>query len=203
MKKKENKKNKQVLSLNLLIFSCIGIGFMILEISLFQKLILYLGSPTISLSILLCSLLIGMGIGSYFSKKIFSQNEIKKIRYSSIAILIYGLIIYQLLPLVLTQLLPYGINYKAVISIISILPLGFFLGVPFPSAITILDKNDLQMYIPWMYGINGIMTVLGSVSAVIMSMVYGFAQAFLFGLGFYLLIIIVLVTSKTKHIFDN
>ena len=203
MKKTENKKNKQILMLNLLIFSCIGIGFMILEISLFQKLILYLGSPTVSLSILLCSLLIGMGLGSYFSKKVLSHNEIKKIKYASIAILAYGIIIYQLLPFVLTQLLPYGTIYKAIVSVISILPLGFFLGVPFPTAITILDKNNLKKYIPWMYGINGTMTVLGSISAVIISMVYGFAQAFLFGLGFYLLIIIFFISNKTNHILDN
>ena len=198
MKKTENKKNRQILMLNLLIFSCIGIGFMILEISLFQKLILYLGSPTVSLSILLCSLLIGMGLGSYFSKKIFSDYEIRKIKYASIATLTYGLIIYQLLPFVLIQLLPYGIIYKAIISIISILPLGFFLGIPFPTAITILDRKDLKKYVPWMYGINGTMTVLGSVSAVIVSMVYGFTQTFFMGLGFYVLIIIYL--SKSTRI---
>ncbi len=201
MKKTENKKNRQILMLNLLIFSSIGIGFIILEISLFQKLILYLGSPTVSLSILLCSLLIGMGLGSYFSKRIFSESEIRKIKYASIAILTYGLIIYQLLPFVLTQLLPFGIICKAIVSTISILPLGFFLGIPFPTAITILDKKDLKKYIPWMYGINGTMTVLGSVSAVIISMVNGFAQAFLFGLGFYLLIILMII--KFNRVMDN
>ena len=203
MKKTVNKKNKQILMLNLLLFSCIGIGFIIIEISLFQKLILYLGSPTVSLSILLCSLLIGMGIGSYFSKKILNHYEIKKIKYASIAILTYGLLIYQVLPLVLMPLLQYGIFYRVIASIVSILPLGLFLGIPFPTAITLLDKRDLKKYIPWMYGLNGTMTVLGSVSAVIVSMVYGFTQAFLFGLGFYLLIIIVFVTSKTSHILDN
>ena len=67
---------------------------MIIEISLFQKLILYLGSPTVSLSILLCSLLMGMGIGSYYSNKILTKNEIKKINLSIMAILIYGIFIY-------------------------------------------------------------------------------------------------------------
>ncbi len=53
---------------------------MILEISLFQKFILYLGSPTIALSILLGSLLVGMGVGSFFGGKIYSSNVIKRLK---------------------------------------------------------------------------------------------------------------------------
>ena len=196
IKKTENNKNKQIILLSLLIFSCIGIGFMIIEISLFQKLILYLGSPTVSLSILLCSLLMGMGIGSYYSNKILTKNEIKKINLSIMAILIYGIFIYLLLPFILNLLLQFGIIYRIIICIISLIPLGFFLGIPFPTSIKILAKYDLDKYIPWMYGINGTMTVLGSVLAVIISMVYGFTQAFYMGLGFYLLIIIYLSMNK-------
>jgi hypothetical protein len=58
--RKNSKKNEfQAIALPLTVFSCIGVGFMIMEVSLFQKLVLYLGSPTISLSILLSSLLAG------------------------------------------------------------------------------------------------------------------------------------------------
>ncbi|MCB9247257.1 MAG: hypothetical protein H6613_01255 [Ignavibacteriales bacterium] len=42
-----------------------------MEIALLQKFILYLGSPTIALSILLGSLLVGMGIGSFLAGKYF------------------------------------------------------------------------------------------------------------------------------------
>jgi hypothetical protein len=45
---------------------CSGLGFMMLEVSLFQKLVLYLGSPTISFSVLLGSLLNGVGTEIYF-----------------------------------------------------------------------------------------------------------------------------------------
>ena len=64
----KNRKNteKEKVLIPLFVFISIGIGFMVLEISLFQKFILYLGSPTIALSILLGSLLVGMGVGSFF-----------------------------------------------------------------------------------------------------------------------------------------
>ncbi|HPI28850.1 MAG TPA: class I SAM-dependent methyltransferase, partial [Candidatus Marinimicrobia bacterium] len=70
IKKSVSENGMQPLIFPLKIFILIGIGFMIIEVTLFQKLILYLGSPTISLSVLLSSLLVGMGIGSYFGKRI-------------------------------------------------------------------------------------------------------------------------------------
>jgi hypothetical protein len=51
-----------------------------------------------------------------------------------------------------------------------ILPLAFFLGIPFPTCIQLLRLNNREKYIPWMYGVNGAMSVLGSVLAIIISM---------------------------------
>ncbi|MEJ2052137.1 MAG: hypothetical protein P8Y60_20280, partial [Calditrichota bacterium] len=44
-KGKIKKKQKQILSISLIIFASLGLGFMIIEVTFFQKLILYLGSP--------------------------------------------------------------------------------------------------------------------------------------------------------------
>jgi len=59
-----------------------------------------------------------------------------------------------------------------------ILPLGFLLGIPFPSCIQILKQANMKEYIPWKYGVNGAMSVLGSVLAVILSMIFGFTPTF-------------------------
>ncbi len=80
IKKSISKNGMPSLIFPLKIFILIGIGFMIIEVTLFQKLILYLGSPTISLSVLLSSLLIGMGIGSYFGKRIQPENPSKRLK---------------------------------------------------------------------------------------------------------------------------
>jgi hypothetical protein len=48
-------------------FASLGLGFMIIEITLMQKFILFLGHPTFSLSVILFSILIFGGIGSYLS----------------------------------------------------------------------------------------------------------------------------------------
>jgi predicted membrane-bound spermidine synthase len=102
---KMKKEQRGALTLPLIIFICIGIGFMILEVSLFQKLILYLGSPTISLSILLSSLLIGMGTGSFWGKKLYKENINKCISAVSMLIVTSGALLFILCPSILTQLL--------------------------------------------------------------------------------------------------
>jgi len=188
IKKKIKRIDRKALSVPLLIFICIGAGFMILEISLFQKLILYLGSPTVSLSILLSSLLIGMGSGSYFGGKIYINNHLKRLYITSLLIVVVGIVFFILYPLVLNELLTYNLYLRAVISFLMILPLGFLLGIPFPTSLQILKSGNNENLIPWMYGVNGIMSVLGSVLAAILSMLYGFTISFFAGLFFYLII---------------
>jgi type III secretory pathway component EscV len=62
-----------------------------------------------------------------------------------------------------------------------------------------LKQNNLTKYIPWMYGVNGIMSVFGSVTAVILSMLIGFTQTFFIGLSLYLLIFMIFLSKrKTK-----
>lgn len=199
IKKSSSQKDLPPVIFPLEIFISIGIGFMILEVTLFQKLILYLGSPTISLSILLASLLIGMGSGSYFGKKLFSsENPVKRLSRISLAIVLFGAVTFLLYPYLLNKLLIYSQVFRSIVCFLFILPFGFLLGIPFPSAIEILKIENLDKYIPWMYGVNGIMTVLGSVLAVILSMLSGFTTAFYFGLSFYL--IVFFITLKPNHV---
>ena len=78
-------------------------------------------------------------------------------------------------------------------------PFGFLLGIPFPTAIQLLQRNTMEHYVPWMYGVNGTMSVLGSVIAVVLSMIAGFTISFFVGLLFYANIA-VLVQSNSKGI---
>ena len=193
--RKDNEKEKVLLPL--LIFICIGIGFMILEISLFQKFILYLGSPTIALSILLGSLLVGMGGGSFFGGKIYSQDVIKRLKSISGLIVITGVLLFVIHPLILNELLAYGLVIRVIACFVLLLPFGFLLGIPFPTGIQLLKQKNLVKYIPWMYGVNGIFSVLGSISAVILSMIFGFTLSFFIGLSMYFIIFIFL-TSRVQ-----
>ena len=119
---------------------------------------------------------------------------------TSLVIILYGILLFTFIPIIFNKLLAYGLTIRAMVSMITIFPLGFFLGIPFPAAIQMLNHDNLNKYIPWMYGINGTMTVLGSVTAVIISMIYGFTQAFIIGLGFYFIIFIYLFLNSKRYV---
>jgi hypothetical protein len=194
-KDKKSKKNGKVY-LPLLVFICTGIGFMILEISLFQKFILYLGSPTIALSILLGSLLVGMGAGSFFGGNIYAQDVVKRLKSISGLIVVTGVLLFVIHPFILNELLAYGLGIRAIVCFVLLSPFGFLLGIPFPTGIQMVKQNNLVKYIPWMYGVNGIFTVLGSISAVILSMTFGFTSSFFVGLSMYGVIFIFLTSGS-------
>jgi hypothetical protein len=187
---KNKKKGSNVTAVILIFFICLGTGFMIVEVTLFQKLVLYLGSPTVSLSILLSSLLIGMGTGSFIGSKIYMNNHQKRLSVISLLIVIAGIAVIFLYPPLLNKLLIFDLYIRAIATYLLLIPFGFLLGIPFPTCIQILRTRKMESLIPWMYGVNGAMSVLGSVSAVILSMTIGFTAAFIIGLLFYLAIFI-------------
>ena len=195
-RKRETKQNLKKLRKLLLFFICLGAGFIFLELALFQKLILYLGSPTISLSILLCSILVGMGLGSISGNFYEIKDAYKRLLFFSILVLVSGAVAVTVYPIILESLLGQDRVIRAIITFLLILPLGFVLGVPFPTSIRILESHHLDEYIPWMYGVNGAMTILGSVLTIVVSMLYGFTVAFIAGLSFYLVIVVVLLLDK-------
>lgn len=195
---KKNKAVRQKLIVPLIVFVGTGFGFMVLEMSLFQKLILYLGSPTVSLSVLLASILIGMGVGSYFGGKIFSNKPLNRLAIILLMIVIAGVVLLLSHRILLNELMSYGAVYCTVACFVLILPFGCLLGMPFPSAIQIMKANNMDRFIPWMYGVNGILTVLGSVTAVILSMTFGYNVTFLTGITAYFILFIVINQYRKK-----
>jgi hypothetical protein len=173
---------------------------MVVEVCLFQKLILYLGSPTISLAILLSSLLVGMGIGSYCGKWIYTEEIRKRLYVVSSAIVVLGIFLFVCSPLLLSVSLISSLVFRSSACFLAVLMLAFVLGIPFPSCIQMLTQDKHERYIPWLYGVNGLTSVLGSVLAVILSMLVGFTPTYFTGLSFYLCIPFLLFFSRKNVI---
>jgi hypothetical protein len=195
----KNKSEKQSILFSLAGFTLIGIAFMILEISLFQKLVLVLGSPTISLSVLLASMLIGMGSGSYFGSKLYSNNNIQRMRLVLLLLIIVGILIYAYSPSILYTLLHLNKFIRSLFCFLFIFPLAFLAGILFPSLIQLLNNGKMNKYIPWMYGVNGVTSVLGSILAVVLSMIWGFNITMLAGISTYFLLFIFLFNINSKR----
>ncbi len=164
-------------------FSSLGIGFMIVEIPLILKLSFFLGRPTVAISITLFSLLAAGGMGSALGVKLFHE-PVQRAR-SILILIISALIIYLLfLPGVLEnyQLLP--INSRVLITVIILFPIGFLMGIPFPTGLSLISKG-YPRHVSLMWGINGLTSVIGSVLAIIFSLAFGFQLTLLSGILFY------------------
>jgi hypothetical protein len=79
---------------------------------------------------------------------------------------------------------------RILISFVLLSPLGFFMGMPFPLAMTLLGEMGLNQYVPRMWGVNGIGSVLGSVLAIAWAISFGFSFAMLLGAILYIFLFI-------------
>ncbi len=159
----------------LLIFFGIGMGFMLVEIALFQKLTFYFGDPLVALTLLLVSLLLGSGFGSFASASISRRlNSAVSVSALSTAALV---IVYTIF---LTEIFSQEVSPN-VISATILLPLGFFMGIPFPISMRLLEKHNWRSAAPLMWGVNGVASVLGSALTMIIGIAVGFSYALISG----------------------
>ena len=169
-------KRKQLNGKIILYFGLIGIGFFFIEMPLIQKLILFLSHPTYSLSVIISALLIFTGIGSYFSDKIFPSK--RRIFYASLIII--GITIFYLFcfDLILPIFMDQNEIIKICITVLFLMPLGFFMGIPFPQGLVRIKKSDTSR-IAWAWGINGFFSVISIMLATIAAILFGFKFVFI------------------------
>jgi predicted membrane-bound spermidine synthase len=189
VQKKKPLKKKRTLDKGLLrsavLFSMLGMGFMLIEISFIQRFVLFLGQPVISLAILLFSLLAGAGMGSIWSSR-FPPNKINKwIAMSSLSVVGMVLAYTILLPIIFDHMLGLNLITRLSATVCILLPLGFLMGIPFPLGIRSLKEIGLENHIPWMWGVNGVSSVLGSVMTIIVAISFGLTEAILISAGCY------------------
>jgi len=157
------------------VFAGLGMGYMITEIALFQKILPFFSTPTLALSVLLATLLAGTGTGSFLSRRI-RQNTLM----SALALVLPGVGILLVFSSLLFRWLPVS-NALPVRGLLVLLlyGTGILMGYPFPSMMRYLDHIGLRRPIPWCWGINGVASVTGSVLAVILAKWFGWSYALL------------------------
>ena len=188
---KGRQSKKKGLTRPVFLFALVGIGFMLIEISLIQRFILYLGQPVLSMAVLLFSLLVGAGLGSLYSGRLTHKDILKGITTAAISVALLSVVYIFLIPLVFNQLLGLALALRLLVMVVMLVPLGFLMGFPFPLGIRALKEMEMDRYIPWMWGINGVGSVLGSTFTIVLAISLGFAQALLVGAICYLLVFLV------------
>lgn len=157
----------------ILFFMCVGLGFMLVEIPLIQRFILFLGQPLYAIAVILSSLLIFSGIGSMLAGTFPRPATLSRLRL--VLCLICGAVAAAIagLPAIFETFLGIAEAPRVVVSILLIAPLGLLMGMAFPLGIQLLEHDGPGM-IPWVWGINGACSVLGSIVAWGLSLNFGY-----------------------------
>ncbi|MBI4519129.1 MAG: hypothetical protein HY699_25340 [Deltaproteobacteria bacterium] len=165
-------------------FAAIGVGFMLIEISQMQRLIVFLGHPTYGLSVVLFSLLLSSGLGSYATQLGRAPGAVTSPALR-LGLLLAVLIIFGLLtPSAITWLQESSTAVRIVAATAILLPLGFFMGMAFPLGMQLASAHSAAIT-PWLWGINGATSVCASVLALVIALTWGIAAAFWTGFACY------------------
>ena len=156
----------------LLYFIAIGLGYILVEISLIQRFVLFLGHPTYALTVVVFLLLLSSGAGSVTARRWIGNSG--NARY--LLVLIAGLILLYVvvLPAMLEAAVGQPFIAKLLVSAMLLVPLGFLMGMPFPAGLKLVAESG-KSTVEWAWAMNAAASVLGSVSAMVIAIHFGLA----------------------------
>jgi predicted membrane-bound spermidine synthase len=164
-------------------FTCLGLGYLFVEIVFIQKFTLFLANPFYAASVIISSFLISSGFGSLYFERREAKGERRTTRNLQLFLAVGGLIGLSLgyilfLPVVFSYCSGWGNLSKVLMTVVLIVPLGFCMGIPFPLGMNRLHGWTSQL-VPWAYGINGCASVLSSLIATCIAIPWGFRTVIL------------------------
>jgi hypothetical protein len=179
----------------LLYFLFIGAGYILIEVALIQRFVLFLGHPTPALTVVIFSLLVSSGLGSAAAGRLSMDREGRLIKVLGCVAMLAALV-GLVLASVLTALVWLPLGLKAVITVVLISPLGFAMGMPFPSGLRRLEHWHAPS-VRWAWALNAAASVLGSVCALVSAIYLGLAETMIIGGLFYLAALAVVARVRT------
>jgi spermidine synthase len=170
-------------SLRVLYFVAIGLGYIMVEIALIQRFVLFLGYPTYALTVVVFLMLLSSGAGSLVSRRWFREPARVGV---ALIFIVSGLAIYVFaLPRVLDAMIGLPFAAKLLMSGLLIVPIGFAMGMPFPSGLRALEPSQ-HGAIEWAWAMNAGASVLGSVLAIVIAIQFGLTATLACGAAAYI-----------------
>lgn len=149
-----------------LYFGALGLGYLLLEVPLIQRFILFLDQPIYAFVVVLFSLLLFSGLGSMASARLPWPGSLWVLAAGALAA-------PPALGAAFGATLGWPLAARALVGCLMLAPLGFLMGVPFPRGIAALE-GQAPGTIPWAWAINGSVSVVASVLASMIAVSWGF-----------------------------
>jgi hypothetical protein len=178
-------------------FLCLGAGYILIQVALIQKFVLLLGHPTYALVVIIFSMLVASGIGSFFSRRVIADDDGRLARLlCAIAILVTALA-FGARPLTEAAATS-PLWAKMLITVLAIAPAAFLMGMPFPSGLRRLEHRHPPS-VRWAWSLNAAASVLGSAGAIFLAIYIGLRATLLVGGALYLGALLVILVTRTNR----
>jgi hypothetical protein len=180
----------------LLYFVCLGAGYIMIQVALIQKFILFLGHPTYALTVIVFSMLVWSGLGSFYSRRLIPGAQRSRLMIALIGVFAA----VALVAFIATPISEFGVGWplqaKILVTVFLIAPAAFLMGIPFPTGLSWLESRYPQA-VRWAWALNAAASVLGSASAIFLAIHIGLRATVLVGAGLYLCALSVVWLQKS------
>jgi hypothetical protein len=168
--------------------------------------VLFLGHPTYALTVVIFLLMLSSGAGSLFSRRWLPRTEMA---WMPLVLVIIALLAdVFLLPRALPAWVGLGFNDRLLVSGALLAPLGFVMGMPFPTGLRALAARPVvdvpsgatgaDNAVEWAWAMNAAASVLGSVLAMVIAIQFGLTTTLVCGVAAYLLALVLLPTLRPQ-----
>ena len=183
----------------LLYFIAVGLAYILVEIAFIQRFVLFLGHPTYALTVVIFLLMLSSGAGSLFSRRCLPRSEMGWVPLLLVATVL--LLYLFVLPTRLAAWVGLEFEYRLLISGVLLIPLGFLMGMPFPTGLRALAADSTEPAenaVEWAWAMNAAASVLGSVLAMVIAIQFGLTVTLACGAAAYVLALFVMPALHWK-----
>jgi hypothetical protein len=202
-------RGQQPRPVRLLYFIAVGLGYILVEIAFIQRFVLFLGHPVYALTVVVFLLLLSSGAGSMVSKWWLAETSRM---WLPLLLIAAALLLYVgVLPGLLGRLVGLPFMAKLLVSAGLLVPLGFAMGMPFPTGLRALagrgpgelpapqDETSGNL-VEWAWAMNAASSVLGSVLAIIIAIQFGLNVTLAAGAAAYLVALGLATTLRPRQV---
>ncbi len=161
-----------------LLFGGLGAGYMLVEVAALQRFVLYLGRPGLALPVVLGTFLVASALGAAWAGRRADPRRTLAGALVVVPVLLTALVV--VLPVFFAATLDRPLPVRAALAALVLAPAGFAMGVPFPCGLAWVRRRA-EPWLPWAFGVNGALSVLASVLAVLGALAAGFRAVFVLG----------------------
>ena len=193
--------------LPLLYFVAVGLGYILVEIAFIQRFVLFLGHPTYALTVVIFLLMLSSGAGSLFSRRWLPRTQLAWMPLLLVILALAANVFF--LSHALAAWVGLGFGYRLVVSGLLLVPLGFVMGMPFPTGLRALAVRPVidvpsgatveDNAVEWAWAMNAAASVLGSVLAMVIAIQFGLNVTLACGVAAYLLALLLLPALHPKR----